>query len=194
MISYPKTRWRSDDDVRKDIDAIVAGLRQQAGTGLHLGCGHARIEGMINCDKFSELADRKVDASDLSEFVDESVDLIEHHHMIEHLSFTEAAAAVREWARVLRPGGWIIITCPNLDWVIKKWQASVDEERWGYVIKMIFGSQEHEGMFHRSGYNEGRMRRLLGSHGIQVEFAFTPYPQRPTPSLLVIGRKVNADA
>jgi predicted SAM-dependent methyltransferase len=192
VIQYPRTNLRSRAKVQEDIRALIHEIRGRSPVGLHLGCGFDRIDGMINCDKYSPVADRAIDATDLSEFGDGSVDLIEHHHMIEHLTIAEAEAAAREWARVLKPGGVIIITCPNLDWVVEKWKAATPEERWASVIHMIYGSQDREGMVHRSGYNEDRMRQLLGASGIDLEFAFTPYPERPTPSLLVIGRKRGA--
>ena len=86
----------------------------------------------------------------------------------------------------------MIITCPNLDWVARRWVESKDSSEGDYVLKMIFGSQEHEGMFHRSGYNEQRLAALLGAHGFESEFMYTPYPKRTTPSLLVIARKAES--
>jgi predicted SAM-dependent methyltransferase len=59
-------------------------------------------------------ADLKADAKDLSMFADGSVDYIESHHMIEHLSFADTESALTEWHRVLRQRGLLVISCPDI--------------------------------------------------------------------------------
>jgi predicted SAM-dependent methyltransferase len=170
-------------------------MRKRARRGLHLGAAGTKLEGLVNCDLFDPAADRKVDATDLTEFADSSVDLIEHHHMIEHLSLEQVDRALREWARVLVPGGILVMTCPDLLRVclvyLKHRAINLIRPRdyeLEYVIRMLVGSQEHEGMFHKSHYDARRMRKLLPEHGFCVEFTY-PYPRRMTPSLLVIARR-----
>ena len=151
--------------------------------------------GLINCDLFDPNADRKVDATDLSSFEDGSVDLIEHHHMMEHLSFIQADRASWNGLGCSSPGGFLVITCPDLlrvCWLYLK-NRSLDlirpkGEAIEYTIKMLVGSQEHEGMFHKSHYDARRMRALLPRFGFSVDFCY-PYPNRPTPSLLTIAQR-----
>jgi predicted SAM-dependent methyltransferase len=59
--------------------------------------GANRLPLLINCDLFNPEADLKADATNLSMFDDGTVDLIESHHMIEHLSFKDADLALTEW-------------------------------------------------------------------------------------------------
>ena len=196
-ISYPRTRFRSGSAVRRDIDELLVELRSQAssGVGLHLGAGGQKIAGLVNCDLHNPEADRKLDAVNLSEFTDGSVDLIEHHHLVEHLSFVDADTALREWSRVLKPGGLLIQTCPDILRVCLlyvKYRVidlldSRDKEL-DYVLRMLVGSQEHAGMFHKSHYDGRLLRKILPSYGFSIEFMY-PYPSRPTPSLLTIARK-----
>src|SRR4051812_46834575 len=115
-IHYPRTKFRSIAAVHRDIDRLLADIRHHAAAGLalHLGAGKSRIPGLVNCDLYEPTADRKVDAIDLGEFADGSVELIEHHHMLEHLSLADAQKALREWSRVLRPGGFLVVTCPDI--------------------------------------------------------------------------------
>ncbi len=103
-VVYPQTFLRRRSAVHRDIEQLLRLIRERASVGLHLGAAGSRIPGLINCDLFDPNADRKVDATDLSSFEDGSVDLIEHHHMMEHLSFVQADRALMEWARVLKPG------------------------------------------------------------------------------------------
>jgi len=171
------------------IHARLAAERAVAAVALNLGCGSKPIPGVINCDLHSDLADRRVDALDLSGFDAGSVDLVEHHHLLEHLSISDAQAGFAEWWRVLRPGGLLVITCPDLDAVARTWLRAGHEARWTEVIHFIYGSQEHPGMFHRSGYDRRRLVELLGRHGFEVVFWSSPFPRRATPSMVVVGRK-----
>lgn len=195
-ISFPRTFFRRRAAVQREIHALIARIREASPVGLHLGAGANKIPGLINCDLFNEAADRKIDGGDLSEFKDRSVDLIETHHMIEHLSFDEAGRAFQEWARVLKPGGYLVLSCPDLTGVALLWMKRTIQNRFGrrperrdYILKMIYGSQEREGMFHKSGYDRAQMEKALARYGLGVEFSYTPYPPRTTPSLVIVARK-----
>ena len=175
--------------------ALLA-LRRSAATGLHLGAGSSRIEGLINCDLFDPAADRKIDATDLGDVKTGSVDLIEHHHMIEHLSFEQFDQAMKEWNRILRKGGYLVFTCPDIRRVCLRYLAISGmpwirkrDEHLDYAIKMLVGSQEHEGMFHKNHFDAKRIRRILPGYGFSVDFTFSRYPNRRTPSLLVVAHK-----
>ena len=62
-------------------------------------------------------------------------------------------------------------------------------EKLEYMVKMLVGSQEHEGMFHKNAFDARRMSNILSKRGFKVEFSYSPYPLRPTPSQLIIARK-----
>jgi predicted SAM-dependent methyltransferase len=196
-LSYPHTKFRSRASVQRDIDRLLVQIRHQAsaGLGLHLGAGNQKIPGLVNCDLYNPEADRKIDAIHLDDFADESVDVIEHHHMWEHLTLADSELALHEWSRVLKAGGFLVVTCPDILRVcllyIKNRALDIFSPRDAqieYNIKMLVGSQEHSGMFHKSHYDARLMRKILPAHGFAVEFTY-PYPQRPTPSLLTIARK-----
>jgi predicted O-linked N-acetylglucosamine transferase (SPINDLY family) len=51
---------------------------------------------------------------DMSAVADESVDAIYSAHSIEHLYPNEIPAALREFLRVLRPEGFLVVNCPDL--------------------------------------------------------------------------------
>jgi hypothetical protein len=54
-------------------------------------------------------------------------------------------------------------------------------------MKMLYGSQEHAGMFHKSGFTSTTLPELFREVGFQTIVDFTPFPKRSTPSLLVAG-------
>lgn len=51
------------------------------------------------------------DARDLSIFVDNVFDFVFSSHLLE--DFVETEAVLREWARVLKPGGNLVLYCPD---------------------------------------------------------------------------------
>ena len=198
-IRYPRTRLRWSRQVVADIDKLLEDIRKWAKRGLHLGAGSSKLPGLINCDLYNPEADLKADAVNLPMFEDGSIDVIESHHMIEHLSFKDTDSALTEWNRVLRDRGLVVLTFPDITAVAVKWirhslaypiLRRPDET--DYIVHMFVGSQENEGMFHRNAYDSRRMSRTLSRYGFRVEFTYYRYPIKPTPSRLVIARKTKS--
>lgn len=157
---------------------------------LHLGAGSKRIDGAINCDIYDLAADRQLDALHLDDIADDSIDIVEHHHLIEHLAAADLRTALTEWKRVLKPGGLLIVSAPDLETVLERWLAMPERKRWDHGIKMIYGSQEHAGMFHKNGFTSRRLTTILREAGMRPEWSYRGYPRRPTPSFICISRKL----
>jgi hypothetical protein len=178
------------------IDKWIKGRRVEAKKGINIGCGNHPIEGLVNVDKFSPYADLKIDFSELESAFDKNVDHIEAHHVIEHLSFYQVNEFIKICFNILSSNkiGTLVITCPDMNKVCKKFLAndvveSPNEDRIPYVWKMIYGSQEHEGMFHRSGFTEKSLESLLRKFGFEIMLKYSSFPNRSTPSLCVIAVK-----
>jgi len=100
-------------------------------TLLHIGCGPNRKNQTtrgFNSDAWTELrldidANVKPDIigtmTNMSAVQDASVDAIYSSHNIEHLYPHEVGPAMREFLRVLRPEGFLVITCPDLQEVCR---------------------------------------------------------------------------
>jgi predicted SAM-dependent methyltransferase len=185
---YPTTWLQPAWWAARRIDRFLGTLRRSR-TVLHLGAGGKRVPGAINCDLFDPAADRAWDATSLSEVATASVDVVEHHHLIEHLSPADLDRALKEWARVLKPGGLLVISAPDLERVLENWLSMSERERWDHGIKTIYGSQEHEGMFHKNGFTPHRLAEVLKSAGFVQEWQYRGYPRRPTPSFIAIARR-----
>jgi SAM-dependent methyltransferase len=188
-IHYPVTwlqpRWLAARRIARFLDR----LRRRSSVVLHLGAGGKRIAHAINCDLYDPAADRRLDATDLHDIDSNSVDIVEHHHMIEHLDAVQLERGLAEWARVLKPGGLLVVSAPDLEAVLREWLSMSEQDRWDYGIKMIYGSQEHAGMFHKNGFTPDRMAAVVGRAGLTQQWSYRGYPRRPTPSFIAIARK-----
>ncbi|SLM30352.1 Methyltransferase type 11 [Desulfamplus magnetovallimortis] len=93
---------------------------------LHVGCGSKRKNNTtsgFNSDAWEEVRldiDPKVSPditgtmTDMSMVMSESMDALFSSHNIEHLYPHEVPAALAEFKRVLKPDGFAVITCPDL--------------------------------------------------------------------------------
>jgi ubiquinone/menaquinone biosynthesis C-methylase UbiE len=93
-------------------------------TFLHVGCGHKRKDRTTKAlSSWNELRfdiDESVNPdlvgtmTDMSSVSSESVDAVFSSHNIEHLYPQEVPVALSEFLRVLKPDGFAVITCPDL--------------------------------------------------------------------------------
>lgn len=94
------------------------------GTFLHVGCGPKRAEQTPFANRGWQEIRVDIDESvhpdvigtmiDMASIASSSVDAIFSSHNIEHLYPHEVPLALNEFLRVLRPGGFALITCPDL--------------------------------------------------------------------------------
>ena len=99
---------------------------------LHVGCGRNRKENTtrgFNSGDWTEITldiDEAVDPdvlgsmTDMSDVETSSVDAVFSSHNIEHLNAHEVPIALKEFLRVLRPDGFAVITCPDLQSVCQR--------------------------------------------------------------------------
>lgn len=106
-----KTRWRA--------------MPYASGKGLDLGCGMEKLLDTTNCigidsDKDNALFGRpakfdiKADVSELRAFASGVQDYVFSSHVLEHFPYEQVTAILREWMRVLRVGGRLILYLPDM--------------------------------------------------------------------------------
>lgn len=95
-------------------------------TFLHVGCGPKNKSGTTKGFASAHWQELRFDIdqsvnpdivgtmTDMSQVKDASVDALFSSHNIEHLYPHEVPVALAEFRRVLKPGGFVVITCPDL--------------------------------------------------------------------------------
>lgn len=78
---------------------------------LNLGCGRRKIDGYVNVDVRDSGADVECDVQELP-WPDAVADEVMAIHVLEHIPMLNAALVVREWVRVLKPGGRLVLELP----------------------------------------------------------------------------------
>lgn len=170
-------------------------------TFLHVGCGSASRKNTTRgfvVDPWREVRldinpDAKPDVigtmTNMVGVADESVDAVFSSHNIEHLNAHEVPVALREFARVLKADGFVVLTCPDLQSVCRL----VAEEKLlepAYIsnagpiapLDILYGhrpalAQGNSFMAHRCGFTKSVLQGVLAAGG----FVQTMVMQREAP-------------
>jgi SAM-dependent methyltransferase len=144
---------------------------------LNLGCGDKILAGYVNVDVAPSRAGKKPDVicdlHRLEGFADGTAEEILAVHVVEHFWRWEIVDVLREWARVLEPGGAMVLECPNLlsacqqfladpetfsgpgpegqrtMWVFygdPRWRDPLMVHRWGYTPRSLAGIMREAGL------------------------------------------------
>ena len=92
---------------------------------LNLGGGGNCLEGCLTAD-ITPRANIYVDITKELPFGDNSIDCIFCEEAIEHIKLDNAIFLLKECHRILKQGGFMRITTPNLDWFAENSIQSVD--------------------------------------------------------------------
>lgn len=95
-------------------------------------------------------------------YPDNGVDEIYCSHAMEHIPKRAVTPVLREFYRVLKPGGRLTILVPDLEWCCRAWLEHKSND---WFMDILFGNQDHPGEFHMTGYNQRIMVGYLQSAG-----------------------------
>ena len=147
---------------------------------LHLGCGRRRLLGYINVDIDQHhepdlVADVfKLDAGtkriSQNEFLrvafdSESADIIYACHVLEHAGRHEYKAALKRWHEVLKPGGTLRLSVPDLGKVFEHYSDYLPEM--DKFLGFLYGGQKTEHDYHKMGWDEASLTRDLIEAGFK---------------------------
>lgn len=167
-------------------------LNRQDGKGkrLNLGCGGKRMEGYVNCDLFSSPAVDEAFSLDSIPYADGTISAIHSEHALEHLPRAKAELAPLEWARVLKPGGELLLKIPDIELCCEYFLKSKEDhlKEWyhhtifGYQASLRPGDEPDEAQIHRCGFTKERIKTILENAGFVIDH-ITNYDGWSTPSI-----------
>jgi predicted SAM-dependent methyltransferase len=147
---------------------------------LHLGCGNIKLDGFCNVDALATIAADVIDdIRQLRRFPDGSVQEIYACHVLEHFAHDEVQPILRRWFDILRPGGMLRISVPDIDRIVRiyhknfKHFETTGNSPW---IGLIYGGQSTPYDFHKTGFNACWLRYQLEQCGFE---RCEEYPHEP---------------
>jgi predicted SAM-dependent methyltransferase len=161
----------------RHLEQALLGMAQQIGATtlqaapplrrLHIG-GKVRAEGweLMNVQPGAHV-DHLGNANDLARFAAASFDVLYASHVLEHFDYQhELANTLREWHRVLKPGGTLMVSVPDLAvlaGLMLDPKLSMVERF--ITMRMIFGGHVDAHDHHRVGLTEEFLQAWLGEAG-----------------------------
>lgn len=181
------TEGRLHDDVPPDMPSVAAAATRQV---LHTGCGiyaAGKLHAAFRAGGWRETrldVDDKVrpdivcSVHDMSAAVASGIyDAIWSSHHVEHLHAHEVPQAFAEFVRVLKPEGFALIRCPDLEAVAEMvlrhgpdWTAYTSPAGPITPLDMLYGhgasiARGHTSMRHHTGFTAERLGRALVEAG-----------------------------
>jgi SAM-dependent methyltransferase len=168
---------------------------------LNLGCGDKILAGYVNVDVAPSRAGKKPDVicdlHRLESFEDGAAEEILAVHVVEHFWRWEIVDVLREWARVLKPGGSMILECPNLLSACQQFLAGPEAfsgpgPEGQRTMWVFYGDPRWRDplMVHRWGYTPRSLARIMDEAGL-VEIRQEPaqFKLREPRDMRLVGRK-----
>ncbi len=188
--------WHRYCDTRADAEtdlAVTAVAAETEAIRLHIG-GEEPKEGwkILNVEE-RDGVDFLGDVRDLNAFDDESCSEIYASHVLEHLSQAEVLPVFNELHRLLRPGGKLYISVPDMDtlsWMFVS--PTLGPPQKFNLMRMMFGGQTNAYDFHRIGYCFDFMADYLRDVGFtSLEHVESLGIFRDTSDLIYEGHRIS---
>ena len=158
------------------------------GICLHIGCGLIHRSGWINLDRYAvEAADLLADAV-LLPFSDGCAEAVEALQLVEHLGYVGALYGLHDWARVLLPGGALLVETPDRPATL---HAVLDGETGEKARPWLFGT-EQQGQSHRYLFVAAELAQMAAKAGFE-KVAVESISRSPAHPILRLTARRAAD-
>lgn len=170
---------------------------------LNLGCGDKILEGYVNVDVVSERAGKPpdiiCDIRNLEKFSDNYADEVLAVHVVEHFWRWEVGAILKEWVRVLKPGGKMILECPNLISACEEFLKDPDRcalpgQEGQRTMWVFYGDPSWSDplMVHRWGYTPLSLAQVMFEAGLtELKQEPAQFKLREPRDMRITGLKAN---
>jgi predicted SAM-dependent methyltransferase len=135
---------------------------------IDLGAADRPVPGAIALDRRPLPTTRIVADVRWLPFADASIDELISRHVIEHLLLEDARAALREWRRVLKIGGVLTLSCPDMLAMCRSYIRFHEQAEWPSLAALthnFYGGQDYDLNHHYWGWNIRDMLMELGKAG-----------------------------
>lgn len=133
---------------------------------IHLGCGVKHLPGWYHVDALDyDHVDHIGRVEDLSFIPDNSAGLIYACHLLEHFGRKTYMDPLREWFRVLRPGGVLRLAVPDFAAVVKVYAKGGLVRGIEDVRGLVIGGQRDQYDFHGIIFDEISLSSALKEVG-----------------------------
>ena len=144
---------------------------------LNVGCGERTYEEYPSDHKCINYDARNIpghtdvvgDVRDLSIYRDEYFNYILASDIIEHFPILETPMILKEWGRILKPGGIIEFRLPDLDAICRAYVEKRQDAR--LTSWLLYGGQDYPGNFHFVCFD----RQFLNSIIVPIGFKEVNY-------------------
>ena len=152
---------------------------------LNLGSGDCvGQDGIINVDiRHTPFVDVIADVRKLP-YIDGRIEGILNRNLIEHFSRKEIAPLFKEWARVLRPEGFMQIETVDMGELMTHWKEIPEEN----LLDGILGAQTYDENFHKMIFTREILERYLEEAGMEVK-EVEQFITREIPRIKVLAIK-----
>ena len=148
---------------------------QEKAAGLNLGSRNRSIPGFKNMDiEAHEGVDFVGDCSDLSRFESDSIPEIYASHILEHFSLNKTLDVLKEWHRVLEPGGKLYVAVPDFGRIVELYQGTGFLSNW--MVRFLCGDQEYPTAYHYNIFDDNRLTEILNDAGFSDVFRVESFP------------------
>lgn len=101
---------------------------------------------------------------------DEFADLVYASHILEHLNYGSRSPSVhealKEWWRILKPGGTLMVAVPDLEVLCELYLKGTTADR-VMIMRMILGGQLNEWDYHYAGFDQALLASYLAYTGFE---------------------------
>ena len=136
---------------------------------LHIGCGKKFIPGFVHVDALPyDHVDHVCAADDLSFLEDGSVSLIYACHILEHFGREAFKEPLREWFRVLEPGGVLRLAVPDFAACARLYVEGQLDNGILDIMGLVVGGQRDQYDYHYVIFDETMLSAALRDIGFDA--------------------------